>query len=492
MPFQGNHLQQIGVIVLIFLCVDICEPSGNKGILPTLQTSTADKPRLQTPPTNKPLSTPQLNDGTSPRLSPTKNTKEPTDSSRTRSKGIISILGTESWTMDTSQVGKSSETTGKIDPFKISLYTQRGATSANPSELYSKNEKTRWPNDKTVSKSEVLPSLKPSRSVKTLALSPTPNIGTNKPTISSPSTGSLVVARETITRPVASPSFIDPNVLSTSGPRVRTTPRATRTQNHRVQTLSPTPTPYPPVKQQHRCPLAKGSKQECICMNCEGNTSPGLLCCIDQLDPNNLDNGVVLLMSSLSMVEFLSKVSSLRYLAGEVIKDACSKSPCFQDNVARKKRSNSDWEYGTPIKSWDGSPITPTNTLNPDSRRDAQPSSMAPRVQKPINVNIVMFKIGQHPAQQHQIYTAFYVSLDGANETQIVQPGVLETIMRSKRDLFKEKLNISFDRITSWRSFSRTFSIGPRAMSPTAVNPSSSTVLTGRRLCRWAGGTHRV
>lgn len=508
MPYQGNHLQQIalGVIVLIFLCVDICEPSGNKGTLATVKTSTADNRRLQTAPTSKPISTPRLNDGTSPRLSPTKNTNDRTDSYRTQSKGIIKILGPESKTMDTNKLGTSSEP-GKIDPgntkngysssqIPIKMVIHTGTTSTKSLESFTliskENEKTPWHNKKTVSKPvtpEVLPSPKPSRSIKTLALSPTPNIGigtingANKPSISSPSTGSVIMARETIARPEASPTFIDPNVLSTTGPRLRTTPRATRSQNNKVRTLSPTP--YPPVKQQHRCPL--GSKQECICMNCEGNTTPGVSCCIDQIHTNNLEQGITLLIGSLSINELLSKVSSLRYFTGEVINNECSKTPCFQDNVARKKRSNSDWNFGTPIKSWDGSPITPTNTLKPDSRRNAQPSSMAPRVQKPINVNVVMFKIGQHPAQSHIVYTAFYVSVDGTNETQILQADVLERLMRTKRDLFKEKLNITIDRIVPWRSFSRTFSIGPRAMSPTASYPSSSTVLPGRPCTRWAG-----
>lgn len=523
-PFQGNRLQQIalGLVVLIFFCVDICEPSGdeNKETVPTIMTAlqTTVSPRLRTP-TSKPISTPRLSDGTSSRLSPTRKTNGLTDSSsstRKRTKGpIISIFGTESWTMDTNRVGKFSNTdqidpentqSGQI-PIKTVLHTNIGTTIAKPSESmrislwYSINEKTRpWHNERTISKPvtsapKVMPSPEPSRSVETLALSPTPNIGIgtikdgNKPSISSPFTGS-VVARETATQP--SPTFIDPHVLSTSGTGPTTPrPKGPRTPTYRIKTLSPTPTPYPTIAQPHKCPLGKDSKQECICMNCEGNTGPSLMCCIDQLYPDDMDQGVAIVISSLSMMDFLPKIASLRKLVGEIINEECSKTPCFQDSVVRKKRSASDWSL-TPIKSWDGSPITPTNTLKPNSKRNA--ASTAPRVQKPIVVNVVMFKIARHPSQHRDVYTAFYVSVDGKNETQILKADVLEKIMRSKKGRLERGQNISIDRVALWKTFSRKYSIGPRTVSSTTAFPSSSIVLPGRQISVHpvGRGTHRV
>jgi hypothetical protein len=557
----------------MFLCVELCKPSGDVNedhsstVMPPLQTSAPDGSHLKT---NIPFPTPRLSEETNDIYSRTS-----IRMGKWSSQGIIRLIGNESRPMETNQPGpdltkkKVTNTRGSVDnnpktaassspeaPLKSVLHTNHDGAGTKPSRslsllwLYSKNEKTFWPKEKVIpsvhttkktpeagestdySSRTSVTNLQPSpktdgRDDETRTVSPTPYIkfkgfissaivsnGGNKPPISSPFTGSVdAVAQKSLTHPEASPSFIDPRMLLTSGIGSRTVllqPAASKTQSQRIQNVSPTPTPYPTAASPYYCDMGS---QSCICMNCEGNRGQGFGCCIDVIDQAKLNEGVMLSISSVSLLEFLTKKPTLQRLLGDMVSDHCTRISCIQDVNSKRLRRNirSDQkgqQIGTTgpgqyIRSWDGSPLTPSNTIRPYSRKNSPiqkllSTTITPPLKRPVDVKVVLFKIAPNAAQNKKLSTGLYVSVtsivDGINKTYILQADILAGLIRSKRDVFKRKLNITIDTVTKWSTWRATESIGPRmAESATQAGFTTSlgsSVVPGRAMwfIRWAGG----
>lgn len=576
---RGNHLQQhvaLGVVFLMILCVELCKPSGDVSggrsptVLPPLQTSKPEGSLLKT---NIPISTPRLSEETNRINSHTSKTTDHT-SSRTEGKssqsGIIRIFGNRSKSMSTTyqdgseNPSQESRSSTKYDPktvasstgtgLKSSLHANSDGSKSKPSKsstvlwLHSMNEKTLWANDKksrilqtngktpdtgestTTTATKLLPSQKPDGKIKTtrMTLFPSPSIkfkgfvsseivsnGGNKPPISSPFTGSVAVTQRSVVNPEASPSFIGPHEILTGGIGSQTVllqSGVSKTRDQRIPNVSPTPTPYPTVPRPEKCDI--GPSLSCICMNCQGNTEK---CCIDVIGPKKLNEGVVLSITSISVLDFMAKRPTLKTLLGEIVADYCTQKSCIQDihsnrlkrNIFRDEREQNSGskEPEQFIRSWDGSPIQPSDTIRPYPPKNSPTKSLlsstttiTPPFTRPTDVNVVLFKIAPSSAHAQKLSTGLYVTVTslvgGTNRTDVLEADVLSELIRRKRDVFKRKLNITIDSVTTWKNWQITGSIKPRvadSATSSGYTPSfGSTVTPGRASPGGPGGTQGV
>ena len=202
-------------------------------------------------------------------------------------------------------------------------------------------------------------------------------------------------------------------------------------------------------------------------------------------------------------------------LLGKLVADHCSKTSCIQDvhtirkrNIIRdeKEQNNGAKEPKQFITSWDGSPIQPSDTVRPYPPRNSPTKSLltpattatvTPSITRPTNVKVVMFKIAPNSANGQKLSAGFYVTgtslVGGQNRTYVLKADVLAGLIRRKRDVFKRKLDMTIDSVTTWPKWRATESTKPRADSatPSGLSPSVGATLTpGRRLPGGRAGGH--
>lgn len=552
---RGNHLQQhvaLGVVFLMILCVELCKPSGdvNGGswptVFPPLQTSTPQGSLLKS---NIPISTPRLSGEANKINAYTSKTTDHT-SSRTKEKSsrseIIHIVENKSESMRTThQEGsetpsRESRSSTKYDPKTVASSTGASSdgTKYKPSKssiarlLHSLNLKSSLPNKKKNTKlpdftTHLLSSPKPEGIIKTtrMTLFPTPSIkfqgaivsnGGNKPPISSPFTGSVAVTQRSVIHPEASPSFIGPHEIPTAGIGSQTVllqGRVSKTLSQRIPSVSPTPTPYPTVPKPQKCDI--GLSEPCICMNCQGNTNMYLKCCTDMISPVELNEGVVLSITSMSVLDFMTKQPTLKQLLGEIVADHCTRTSCIQDihskrlkrNILRdeNKQNSGSEETEQFIRTWDNSLIQPSDTQRPNPAGDFPTKSVlsstttttiTPPLTRP-KVKVIVFKIAPSSTNGQKLSTALYVKITslvgGTNRTYVLKADVLAGLIRRKRDVFQRTLNMTIDSVTRWNTWRATQSIRPMdadTATPSGYTPSVGATITPGRASPGGPGGH--
>ncbi|XP_022796048.1 uncharacterized protein LOC111334546 isoform X2 [Stylophora pistillata] len=223
------------------------------------------------------------------------------------------------------------------------------------------------------------------------------------------------------------------------------------------------------VAVQEKAPLTCNiNNVTCVCFNCGQVRPKGGICCMDHVDNTKTQQGVVINMINITVESFYPKVNVVAKVIEGVIWDSCmtNSSLCLgEENVleairVRKKRSaqsfffNDDFlldilrikrdsESGHHSSQFRASPVN-EGALRPDI--------------KPSNINItrvhvIIYGIYSKAGTPSAVGTAFYVTVtslsNGTNHTQVLDGKGLLQILRDKRNVLENKLNITIDSFSA-------------------------------------------
>ena len=195
----------------------------------------------------------------------------------------------------------------------------------------------------------------------------------------------------------------------------------------------------------------------CLCYNCEEAHINIAICCMDLIDIQHLQHGVIMNMTDITVWGFYQKLKAVSSVIAEEVMKSCQENPSLCVNAKsgvdisgkRKKRSLRE----VNLKN---------NLLFERMRfkREALRRDENPAMSNVSHLDVIIYNISSRIGQPSNVETTFFVSMmsssDGTNQTVAVDGKGLLKILRNKRHTLENKLNISIDSFAASKKGNNT------------------------------------
>ena len=240
------------------------------------------------------------------------------------------------------------------------------------------------------------------------------------------------------------------------------------------------PLPSSVTVQERPLLTCKVNNINCFCFNCNQAPKP---CCQDLIEHTNIQQGVKMTMTNITVEEFHQKVSNVSRVIAEVILDSCksnstrcpSNEKSSETTGARKKRSPEtdllkDFSPSNSVKtkSEAESDVFVSQTFRSSINKEALRPNINPLKNNISRVDVIIYSISSKSGRR--VETTFYVTatsiINGTNLTQVFDGKGLIEILRDKKRTLENRLNITID----------SFSASPSKPSETTSSPLDTTL----------------
>ena len=195
----------------------------------------------------------------------------------------------------------------------------------------------------------------------------------------------------------------------------------------------------------------------CLCYNCEEAHVNVAICCMDLIDIQHLQHGVIMNMTGITVWGFYQKLKAVSSVIAEEVMKSCQENPSLCVNAKsgvdisgkRKKRSLRE----VNLKN---------NLLFERMRfkREALRRDENPAMSNVSHLDVIIYNISSRIGQPSNVETTFFVSMmlssDGTNQTVAVDGKGLLEILRNKKRTLENKLNISIDSFAASKKGNNT------------------------------------
>ena len=242
---------------------------------------------------------------------------------------------------------------------------------------------------------------------------------------------------------------------------------------------------------QEKAPLTcKINNITCVCFNCEQAREKGKICCTDLIDNKKTQQGVHLNMINITVESFYQKVLVVSEIIAEVIWDSCktNSSLCLgkekfsEAKRVRKRRSpqntllnENSLSDSVRVKRDSEYQDRHSQTLTSSVNKGALHPDIKPSKTNITRVHVTIFSIYSKAGHPSTVGTAFYVTVtsfsNGTNQTQVVDGKGLLQILRDKKHVLENKLNLTIDSFSAGQS-SESATTGLTPSSTLVPNPS--------------------
>lgn len=305
-------------------------------------------------------------------------------------------------------------------------------------------------------------------------------------------TASLVAQRISTSFELSSP-FARASSLSTSssGIKSKTTTFATHTfstpyillsRDSTASSLTQITSAQPMLsisatKQENDILRCKIKNSTCVCFNCEEARKSGIICCMDLIDIKNIQHGVTMNMTSITVKDFYSKVDAVSRIIGEVVLDSCRKNTSLC--VIGKRFSDTAGVLGRRSPEENtlrNNPLFDTLRTKREALRPDRTSSMT----NISHVDVIIYGIASKAGDPANVQTDFYVSVtflgNGTNQTSVIDGKGLLQILRDNKRTIEDKLNITINSFAA--SQKRVTTTSPQNTLMTNPSPGSHNMQT--------------
>ena len=196
----------------------------------------------------------------------------------------------------------------------------------------------------------------------------------------------------------------------------------------------------------------------CLCYNCEEAHHINVaICCMDLIDIQHLQHGVIMNMTDITVWGFYQKLKAVSSVIAEEVMKSCQENPSLCVNAKsgvdisgkRKKRSLRE----VNLKN---NPLFERMRFKREAlRRDEKPA-----MSNVSHLDVIIYNISSRIGQPSNVETTFFVSMmsssDGTNQTVAVDGKGLLEILRNKKVTLENKLNISIDSFAASKKGNNT------------------------------------
>ncbi|XP_074628220.1 uncharacterized protein LOC141886102 isoform X3 [Acropora palmata] len=228
-----------------------------------------------------------------------------------------------------------------------------------------------------------------------------------------------------------------------------------------VQSLSTNSVP----SQDESVIACKVKNTTCLCYNCEGAHINVAICCMDLIDIQHLQHGVIMNMTDITVWGFYQKLKVVSSVIAEEVMKSCQENPSLCVNAKsgvdisgkRKKRSLREIKFKN-------------NLLFERMRfkREALRRDENPAMSNVSHLDVIIYNISSRIGQPSNVETTFFISMmsssDGNNQTGAVDGKGLLEILRNKKRTLENKLNISIDSFAASKKGNNTPAIPNTSM----------------------------
>lgn len=184
----------------------------------------------------------------------------------------------------------------------------------------------------------------------------------------------------------------------------------------------------------------------CLCYNCEEALISVKICCMDLIDIQHLQHGVIMNMANITVWGFYQKLKAVSSVIAEEVMKSCRENPslCVNaksgDDISGKRKKRSLREVNLKNNPL----LERVRTKREALRRDENPTK--PNISR---LDVIIYNISSRIGQPSSVETTFFVTMmsssDGTNQTVAVDGKGLLEILRNKKHTLENKLNISID-----------------------------------------------
>ncbi|KAK2560536.1 Adhesion G-protein coupled receptor D1 [Acropora cervicornis] len=228
-----------------------------------------------------------------------------------------------------------------------------------------------------------------------------------------------------------------------------------------VQSLSTNSVP----SQDESVIACKVKNTTCLCYNCEGAHINVAICCMDLIDIQHLQHGVIMNMTDITVWGFYQKLKVVSSVIAEEVMKSCQENPSLCVNAKsgvdisgkRKKRSLRELKFKNNIL------FERVRFKREALRRDENPA-----MSNVSHLDVIIYNISSRIGQPSNVETTFFISMmsssDGNNQTGAVDGKGLLEILRNKKRTLENKLNISIDSFAASKKGNNTPAIPNTSM----------------------------
>jgi len=212
----------------------------------------------------------------------------------------------------------------------------------------------------------------------------------------------------------------------------------------------------------------KVNNMACVCFNCDQARKT---CCQDLIDLTNIQQGVKMTMADITVETFHQKVSNVSRVIAEEILDTCKSNStrCLSSEKSsettglRKKRSPEtdlleDYSSSNSVKTKreSDSYIFIPQTLSSSVNKEALRPNINPSKSNISRINVIIYSMSSKSGLPHRVETTFYVTatsiINGTNLTRVLDGKSLIQILRDKKRMLENRLNITIDSFSASQS----------------------------------------